>query len=385
MICCCRCCFLFYMRTFSVSLSRMMSCLGAGMALVVCGVVLCVDEVRGAPPLLEVGPQEAGNYVGEEVRVTMYVRQTGYNASGKHEELYSDFAWDAPRNLMIRLTPAVQERLAGLGIYRAAEHFSARSIRVRGRVEELNFGKITVPAIYVQALEQIEVLRPKEYELAEAAYQKVSLDILSLYVSPELEEKDAAVRKELVETMQAKVEEIRKVLPAASYEKLKGAVIIANRMGLKPGAAYHTDLGYLNRTGIPGYYHQAVEIQQAAGFLHNTLKVQPSAVLHELAHKFHHEVLSAKHAGVLEAFEAAKAAGIYERVAYAKGLPRRAYAMASVSEYFAELTEAYFGRNDFYPFVRSELKSHDPKGYAMIEACWGVGAAEAAAGRTGGE
>ena len=42
-------------------------------------------------------------------------------------------------------------------------------------------------------------------------------------------------------------------------------------------------------------------------------------------------------------------------------------------EYFAELTEAYFGTNDFYPFVRAELKQHDPKMYQVLEKVWGAG------------
>jgi hypothetical protein len=40
-------------------------------------------------------------------------------------------------------------------------------------------------------------------------------------------------------------------------------------------------------------------------------------------------------------------------------------------EYFAELSEAYFGKNDFYPFVRGELKVHDPVGYRLMEEAWG--------------
>ena len=31
-------------------------------------------------------------------------------------------------------------------------------------------------------------------------------------------------------------------------------------------------------------------------------------------------------------------------------------------EYFAELSEAYFGTNDFYPFVRGELQTTRPAG-----------------------
>ena len=41
-------------------------------------------------------------------------------------------------------------------------------------------------------------------------------------------------------------------------------------------------------------------------------------------------------------------------------------------EYFAEGTEAYFDRNDFYPFVRAELKEHDPVLHDLLEEIWGV-------------
>jgi hypothetical protein len=44
-------------------------------------------------------------------------------------------------------------------------------------------------------------------------------------------------------------------------------------------------------------------------------------------------------------------------------------------EYFAEATEAFFGTNDFYPFVRAELKRHDPAAYELMNELWGVGEA----------
>ena len=34
--------------------------------------------------------------------------------------------------------------------------------------------------------------------------------------------------------------------------------------------------------------------------------------------------------------------------------------------------EAYFDRNDFYPFVRAELKEHDPVLHDLLEEIWGV-------------
>lgn len=40
-------------------------------------------------------------------------------------------------------------------------------------------------------------------------------------------------------------------------------------------------------------------------------------------------------------------------------------------ECFAERTEAYLHRNDFSPFVRAELKEHDPTLHAVLEKIWG--------------
>ena len=41
----------------------------------------------------------------------------------------------------------------------------------------------------------------------------------------------------------------------------------------------------------------------------------------------------------------------------------------SAAEYFAELTEAWFGDNDYYPFDRADLLS-DPVGAAVVEEVW---------------
>ena len=43
---------------------------------------------------------------------------------------------------------------------------------------------------------------------------------------------------------------------------------------------------------------------------------------------------------------------------------------ANAKEYFAEASEAYFGTNDFYPFVRAELKKHDPEMFRLLEKLW---------------
>ena len=99
---------------------------------------------------------------------------------------------------------------------------------------------------------------------------------------------------------------------------------------------------------------------------------QPWMVLHELAHGYHHKALGYDHAGVRKAYEAAKASGSYDTVLHINGQPRRHYALNNDQEYFAEATEAYFGTNDFFPFVRAELKKHDPEMFRVLAEAWGA-------------
>ena len=55
--------------------------------------------------------------------------------------------------------------------------------------------------------------------------------------------------------------------------------------------------------------------------------------------------------------------------------------MTSLFEYFAETTEAYFSRNDFFPFTRDELKRADPDFCALLGTVWGVATNQLSDGR----
>jgi dipeptidyl-peptidase-4 len=94
--------------------------------------------------------------------------------------------------------------------------------------------------------------------------------------------------------------------------------------------------------------------------------------MHELAHSYHHCVLGHGNPDIREAYDKAVESGHYESVLHINGSSRRAYALNNDKEYFAEATEAFFGTNDFYPFVRSELQKHDPDMYQVLRKLWKV-------------
>ena len=48
-----------------------------------------------------------------------------------------------------------------------------------------------------------------------------------------------------------------------------------------------------------------------------------------------------------------------------------AYRNVDCLKYFGDLTEAYFGKNDFFPFNREDLKKYDPTGYRLMQDVWG--------------
>jgi len=96
-------------------------------------------------------------------------------------------------------------------------------------------------------------------------------------------------------------------------------------------------------------------------------------VLHELAHGYHHRELEGGYgnAELKAAYERMVESKKYESVLLFSGKKVRHYALNNPAEYFAESSEAYFGTNDFYPFVRAELKEFDPEMFELLGKLWG--------------
>jgi hypothetical protein len=47
------------------------------------------------------------------------------------------------------------------------------------------------------------------------------------------------------------------------------------------------------------------------------------------------------------------------------------YGLTVPKEFFAEMTECYFGSDDFYPFDTGELKQAEPETFALLAGIWG--------------
>ncbi len=167
--------------------------------------------------------------------------------------------------------------------------------------------------------------------------------------------------------------QITRTAPSPALKKLRQVPIwVEENEPHHACMAYHPDAKWLMEHNMNPDKARCVELANARNFLKWTHQ-QPWMVLHELAHAYHHQFLEKgfDNPRVLSAFKQAKAAGKYDQVRHINGKMRNAYAMTNQMEHFAEASEAFFGVNDFYPFVRAELKQHDPDTHQALEELWG--------------
>lgn len=169
------------------------------------------------------------------------------------------------------------------------------------------------------------------------------------------------------------LQRIKILVPPGPLEKLQTIEIwIEHDHPRLKSMQYHPSHAWLVDNGHDPRLARKVHITQARDLLSRShLLKHPAVILHELAHGYHDQVLNFEHPDILAAYKACKESGSYENVLLHTGERVKHYGLTNHKEYFAEGTEAYFYRNDFYPFVRAELQEHDPTLHELLVKIWG--------------
>ncbi len=202
--------------------------------------------------------------------------------------------------------------------------------------------------------------------------EKQSIEGWTIHVEPALNEN--AQGKKALRMLADHLHRISILLPQEPLKQMRNLEIWieSNHPSLK-SMQYHPSRDWLVRHRHDPRLAKKVHIPVAEQLLsRQQLLKHPAVVLHELAHAYHDQILGFDQTAILEAFRKAKAAGTYEDVLLYTGKRVRHYGLTNEKEYFAEGTEAYFYRNDFYPFVRAELALHDPELHAVLKSIWGA-------------
>ncbi len=201
-------------------------------------------------------------------------------------------------------------------------------------------------------------------------YCSLTLQGWPIYLNAGLAARHEAFARRVLELLSRRLDEAARALPPTRLRELRRIPIWIEDKETGAVSFYHPGGSPWPRAnGYPEAKMGSYEIPDPGHFL-SIQASQPSIVIHELAHAYHDQVLGYDDASLLAAYRQAVDKGAYTAVRRNNGTTVRAYALTNHHEYFAELTEAYFGTNDFFPFRRPELQAHDPAGFEALRAAW---------------
>lgn len=172
--------------------------------------------------------------------------------------------------------------------------------------------------------------------------------------------------------LEGKLSDIKVVVPADKVKKLQSVVIVLDLShGKLSSMQYHPSAGWLKANGYSADLEKCVHIPKAADLpTKRSINEQPWVILHELSHAYHDQVLGFDEPRIKEAYEKYKKSGRGDKTLLFNGKRVQHYALTTPMEFFAEMTEAYFGVNDFFPFTRGELKESEPEIFDLLSIIW---------------
>ncbi len=207
-------------------------------------------------------------------------------------------------------------------------------------------------------------------------YQRVTVVGYTVMVEDDLID-DQSLYNSVMAKLENDLNYMIEVVPAKAIEATKTTKIwmdydseTIGGVGGK-GACYYQSAGYLVRFNQEIAKVHGIEVFDAKEYL--TWKgIVGSVIIHEFAHSYHFRALTDLEDGdVWAAYAGALLKEKYNKVEF-RYQPElvKAYAMTNRYEYFAELSEAYFKLNNYYPHTAAELKEFDPIGFELMEQMW---------------
>jgi hypothetical protein len=203
-------------------------------------------------------------------------------------------------------------------------------------------------------------------------YEKRQIEGWTVYVNKDLLKEQRDLGQSAIRLLEAKLYEIRRSIPPSAYQKLRLVPIwLGIDDGIAPCAEYHWDKRALTARHLNPAKARCVEIGSAAKFV-DWSRDQPAMVLHELSHAYHDRVVGKDNRKLRDAFNNAVRTHKYDSVLRYNGSREKAYAVSqNEMEFFAEASESFFATNDYYPFVRAELREFDPGTFGLLRELWG--------------
>ncbi len=209
-------------------------------------------------------------------------------------------------------------------------------------------------------------------------YESHHIEGWRVLVSRKLLEKNRANTVKALVLLKEQLADLQKRVPAQAVHHLRKVPLWFSPLYPEFGsrAEYHPERSWLIENKRNPLMAKGVEFS-CIDEMTEEIRRMPLRTLHQLAHAYHEQIFGFDEPAIKAAFQRAAASGTYQAVKRTRGIPGQpyttemAYALTTQMEYFAETSEAYFGRNDWYPFHFIDLKRHDSKVLPVLEVAWG--------------
>jgi hypothetical protein len=178
----------------------------------------------------------------------------------------------------------------------------------------------------------------------------------------------------LVRELDLELKRINRVVPDKALKVLQGVTIWVEwdtPAEKRAVARFFPSVASAKKTGVNPDKGDGVEVPNLKRYLKARQDGAEWVAMHEMAHAYHYLALQDKDGDIQTAHKQAVDRKLYDDVEHFNGARGRGYAVTNHWEYFATLSEAYFGKSFNYPYDRPGLLRYDTAGYYLMVDAWG--------------
>ncbi|MCY2929282.1 MAG: hypothetical protein NTV86_07245 [Planctomycetota bacterium] len=208
-----------------------------------------------------------------------------------------------------------------------------------------------------------------------ARYDRRRIEGWTVLVNPDFAEYHPAECADVLAEVEAQLYRIRQAVPADKLRILQETRLWIERESVHESAAvFHPYPQWLTANNLNADKLDGIELCNAGKFLALARDGAPWILFHELSHAYDWKLYRYENPAILAGWKAFVArgdkGGRLKDVLHFNGAVEPHNARSSATEFFAEFSATWFGRNEMYPFVRAELEKEDPDTAALIREVW---------------
>ena len=219
------------------------------------------------------------------------------------------------------------------------------------------------------AIRDISMRRVKAHKRYEPTYSYITEQVQgwTVHTSYALDSNHPDLTQQVTQDLNARLYLVTQQLPQSVLAQLQKIPLwLEYGDSMNPGIHYLDDPAWITEYELNPEKLNTIEIN-ATSFV-TQAKANPALLVKSMAQYGSDQCLNdSQHQAIQTVYEKAKQSGVYNKVLFNNGQTAPHPGLQNPKAYFAEACASYFTTNHCYPFVKAELKQHDPAIFALLE------------------